>query len=74
MTPPQKINPTLIYRLSKPRFAFEAGTRVKLLRTYDYGLASDDTAVTGIAHVSVELVDKDDAFFTVPLSDIEVEH
>ena len=39
----------------------------------DYGLASNDTAMTGIHHISVTLnEDGDYPFFTVPYHDLEI--
>jgi hypothetical protein len=37
---------------------------------YDYGLASDDTRITGIEHISVVLPGET-ASFTIPLRDLE---
>lgn len=48
-----------------------AGTAVYLLREWDYGLAGDDSRMTGVEHVSVTL-DPDGGYpsFTVPRADI----
>lgn len=49
----------------------KAGTIVYSLRSWDYGLAKDDTRFSGIEHVSVTLkADGDYPSFTVPRSDI----
>lgn len=49
-----------------------AGSIVYSLRGYDYGLASDDTRMTGVEHVSVTLnADGDYPSFTIPRADIE---
>lgn len=37
---------------------------------YDYGIADDDTRMTGIPHTSVRLPSMD-AFFTIPTADLE---
>lgn len=63
------------YRVKKdsglePRAA--AGSIVYSLRGHDYGLASDDTRMTGIEHVSVTLKpDGDYPSFTIPRADLE---
>jgi hypothetical protein len=43
------------YRLKEDRFDAKAGDTVYKARSYDYGLASDDTRMTGVRHVSVTL-------------------
>lgn len=49
-----------------------AGTIVYSLRGHDYGLASDDTRMTGIEHVSVTLnSDGDYPSFTIVKADLE---
>lgn len=49
-----------------------AGTIVYPCAMPDYGLADDDTRMTGIRHVSVTLnPDGDYPFFTVPENNIE---
>lgn len=49
-----------------------AGAMVYDIKGWDYGLASDDTRLTGIEHVSVTLnADGDYPFFTVPRQDLE---
>lgn len=49
-----------------------AGTLVYDICGWDYGLAKDDTRMTGVEHVSVTLNDNGEPpFFTVPRSDIE---
>jgi hypothetical protein len=48
------------------------GTTVYKCRGYDYGLASDDTRMTGIRHISVTLKsDGDYPSFTVAERDLE---
>jgi hypothetical protein len=50
----------------------EIGTIVYESTKHDYGLASDDTDITGIYHVSVTLnEDGDYPFFTIPFEDLE---
>lgn len=45
-----------------------AGTKVYRCTRYDYGLASDDTRMTGILHISVTLnSDGDYPSFTIPV-------
>ena len=47
------------------------GTVVYEYLNYDYGLASDDTWITGIEHVSVTLNENGDyPSFTVPVTDL----
>jgi len=49
-----------------------AGTVVYKCAKHDYGLASDDTRMTGVRHISVTLnPDGGYPFFTVPASDVE---
>ena len=49
------------------------GTEVFKGARYDYGLASDDTRITGVEHVSVTLSpDGDYPYFTVPRSGLKV--
>lgn len=65
------------YRLLKDRelggtVYGRAGDMVHALRGWDYGLAGDDTRLTGTLHVSVTHdPDGDYPFFTVPVSDLE---
>ncbi len=50
----------------------KAGSTVYSIRGYDYGLASDDTRMTGIKHVSVTLnPDGEYPSFTIPEADLE---
>ena len=50
----------------------KAGHTVYASAMYDYGLASDDTRMTGIEHVSVTLDPEGGyPFFTIPKVDIE---
>lgn len=49
-----------------------AGTAVYSCKYHDYGLASDDTAATGIPHISVTLSPEGEyPCFTVPERDLE---
>lgn len=50
----------------------KAGTVVFKQTMYDYGLAADDTAITGIEHISVSLK-RHGGYpgFTIPLRDLE---
>lgn len=63
------------YRLLRDAATNEAavaGTIVYSCAKHDYGLADDDTRLTGIRHVSVTLnPDGDYPFFTVPEGSIE---
>lgn len=50
----------------------KAGTTVYSIKGWDYGLASDDTRMTGVEHVSVTLKpDGDYPSFTIPRSHLE---
>jgi len=50
----------------------KSGDAVFYCRGHDYGCASDDTAMTGIHHVSVTLDENGDyPFFTIPREDIK---
>ena len=61
------------YTLKKDRFDHKAGTIVYPLKGCDYGLASDDSRVTGVPHRSVTLSpDGDYPSFTVPTYDLQV--
>lgn len=61
------------YRLKSDRFGHPEGAVVYQLRLHDYGLAHDDTLVTGIEHVSVTLnANGGYPFFTVPNTDLEL--
>lgn len=66
---------TQAYRMlvdSKLEPKAKKGTIVYRQSGYDYGLASDDTRMTGIPHISVTLnSDGDYPGFTVPERDIE---
>lgn len=66
---PNKVNDM---KLLKDTFGHKAGTTVYKLKYSDYGLASDDTRITGIEHTSVTL-NEDGGYpsFTVPKTDIE---
>lgn len=63
------------YRLlkdSQVKSSVKAGTIVYRCAKYDYGLANDDTRLTGIQHTSVTLKpDGDYPCFTVPTADLE---
>jgi len=58
---------------SKIDASAKAGMTAYDIRGYDYGLARDDTDITGIHHISVTLSD-DGGYpsFTIPVSDLEV--
>jgi len=61
------------YKLLKDRFDYVAGTIVFDQIGHDYGLASDDTEITGKEHITVTLnADEDYPGFTVPVSDLEL--
>lgn len=54
--------------------SIKVGDPVFYCRGHDYGMASDDTALTGIQHVSVTLDENGDyPFFTIPREDIQAE-
>ncbi len=55
------------YRLECDRFEHKAGTTVYEQKFHDYGLANDDSRLTGVEHVSVTLK-SDGGYpgFTVP--------
>jgi hypothetical protein len=56
------------YILNQDRFGHKAGTKVYLQGLSDYGLASDDTRVSGIRHITVTLkADGGYPGFTVPV-------
>ena len=51
-----------------------AGTSVYSARGYDYGLASDDTRMTGVEHTSVTLDPNGDyPVFTIPVDHLRRE-
>lgn len=59
------------FRLKRDRFQHKAGTTVYSSKFHDYGLARDDTRITGVQHVSVTLnADGSYPFFTVPERDL----
>lgn len=59
-------------KLKRERFGHSAGTEVFLCEKHDYGIARDDTNMTGVTHFSVSLKpDGDYPFFTVSEDDIE---
>lgn len=66
------------YRVKQDRIVrgetwVKAGETVYTQKGYDYGLARDDTNMTGIQHVSVTLnADGDYPGFTIPRDDLEV--
>ena len=61
-----------MYRLKSDRFGHKAGTVVYDSVKYDYGLANDDSRLTGIPHVSVTLDPSGDyPVFTVAEHDLE---
>jgi hypothetical protein len=50
------------------------GTRVVRNPGYDYGLADDDTRITGVEHISVVREGTQGPFFTTPVANLrEVE-
>lgn len=59
------------YVLLNSVYGHPAGTIVYKLLQHDYGLARDDTNITGIEHISVTL-EEDGGYpsFTVPLDDL----
>lgn len=61
-----------VLRDSKIELAATKGTTVYEQAGYDYGLAYDDTRVTGVKHISVTL-NSDGSYpgFTIPLDDLE---
>ncbi len=66
--------PTRYRMLSDSKIQAEAvaGTLVYKCKFHDYGLAGDDTRMTGIEHISVSLTeDGDYPFFTVPKVQLE---
>ena len=60
------------YKLKEDSGGYEKGTEVYSLNGYDYGLASDDTRMTGVQHISVTLKsDGDYPSFTVATHKLE---
>lgn len=60
------------YRLTKDRLGHKAGTTCYKCVKFDYGMANDDTRMTGINHVTMTLrEDGDYPYFTVPVPDLE---
>ena len=61
-----------MYKLLEDRFEYKAGITVYPSKKFDYGLASDDTDITGVHHISVSLTeDGDYPFITVPYKQLE---
>ena len=61
-----------MYKLLEDRFEHKAGTIVYKQKYHDYGLASDDTRITGVEHISVTLnSDGDYPGFTIPRYQLE---
>lgn len=62
-----------VYKLLKdsPRGKAKAGNIVYTYTGYDYGLARDDTEITGKEHISVVLCPDTLPFFTIPVRDLE---
>lgn len=59
-------------RVLRGELQARAGDVVYTSKGYDYGLASDDTRLTGIEHVSVTLNENGDyPSFTVPRADLK---
>jgi hypothetical protein len=57
------------YILTQDRFGHQAGTKVYRQRMSDYGLANDDSRITGIQHITVTLnADGGYPGFTVPVN------
>lgn len=68
------MNPTryIMLRDSTIDPSVKAGDTVYRCMNYDYGLAADDTAMTGVKHISVTLSPTGDyPYFTVPERDVE---
>ena len=64
--------PKIKMKLKRESFGKPAGTEVFKCQKYDYGLARDDTNMTGVDHISVSLnPDGDYPSFSVPEADIE---
>lgn len=60
------------YKTNTASGTLPAGTIVYALAYHDYGLASDDTRITGVKHISVTLNPKGDyPSFTHPLDDLD---
>lgn len=61
-----------IIREDRAAMEVEVGDIVYDSAKHDYGLANDDTRITGIEHVSVTFKeDGDYPFFTIPRADLE---
>ncbi len=60
------------YKLLVDRFDYKEGEVVYQFNSHDYGLARDDTIVTGVYHICVT-TDPDGGypFFTIPFEDVE---
>jgi hypothetical protein len=59
------------YRLKIPYNNLPAGTLVYSYKYWDYGLAKDDTYLTGVEHISVTLKpDGTYPSFTIPIQDL----
>lgn len=69
---PEVMNMAQKFKTISDGLGGKAGTVCYKLSGYDYGLASDDTRMTGIEHVSMTL-DPNGGYpsFTVPLEDLE---
>src|SRR4051812_30441263 len=68
----KKMKAYRVLKASQLNSAATEGTLVFPCRTHDYGMASDDTQLTGIKHVSVTLKRSGGyPFFTIPLHDLE---
>ena len=59
------------YKLKKDRFEHKTGTTVYDQSGHDYGLAHDDTMISGIEYITVTL-NSDGSYpgFTVPVKDL----
>lgn len=59
-------------RIIRDEVIAAAGTFVYKAVVYDYGLARDDWAHTGVEHISVSLEETGDyPLMTIPLADVE---
>lgn len=59
-----------VIRADRAASPVEVGNIVQEKYGYDYGLAADDTAMTGIRHISV-VSPTEDASFTIPVEDLK---
>lgn len=60
------------YRMTKAHHGHKAGTVCYRTKKFDYGMANDDSRMTGVPHVCMTLrSDGDYPFFTVPTHELE---